>query len=171
MKIYRTLPKCLFAGAFALLLVTHLGAQTTQVQTNTLTSGWNLLAFQVIPSDPNPAAVFATLPNPNDFVAAWTFDNSTRQWTRYARPGTAESTNNAIVPMAPIVVGRAYWVYMSNPATWLLTGTPPAQVPAVQFTPGWNLVGIPIRGHHSYGVPDSCPSTFCEHNDEFSWGT
>jgi len=143
MESNRPLAKLLLAFSFAVLFAACVGAETMQVQTNTLASGWNLIAFQVLPPDPSPSAVFATLPNPNDFVAAWTFDNATRQWTRYARPGTAEASSNQVLPMAPISVGRAYWVYVGNPATWLVTGAPPAQTPAVQFTPGWNLVGIP----------------------------
>lgn len=147
MNINRILAQGLLAFV---LLSSRLVAQTTQFQTNSLASGWNLIAFQVIPPDANPASVFAPLGA--NFVAAWTYDNSFHQWTRYARPGTAEATNNTIMAMSDVELGRGYWVYMTAPATWVVSGQTPALTPGVSMTNGWNLVSIPTgRG----GLTDS----------------
>lgn len=150
METHRPRAEFLLIASLAVLLATHLGAQTTQVQTNALASGWNLIAFHVISPGANPAAVFDPLGA--NFVAAWTCDNSFHQWTRYARPGTAEAPNNAIVAMGDIEIGRGYWVYMNAPATWVFSGQTPALTPGVPMTNGWNLVSIPTgRG----GLADS----------------
>ena len=119
-----------------------LHAAADQTQTFDLDPGWNLITFQLSPSNPDPAVVFGALGN--DFRATWSFDNETRQWTRYARPGTPESTNNSIVAMGPVQIGRAYWVYMDAARDWVVTGAQPTTVPPLVFTNGWNLVGIPV---------------------------
>lgn len=132
-------------GACALLCLICPSAhgQSASTQTIPLVPGWNLISFQVTPSNSSPENVFGTLGT--DFVAAWSYDNSARHWTRYghASPGTAEATNNTIRPMAPISLGRAYWVYMNAFASWQISGIAPTQTPAVQFFKGWNAVGIP----------------------------
>lgn len=140
--------RLLLARALAVaLLLAAIPARITadqaapQVQTVQLDSGWNLVAFQVLPTDPAPEAVFGPLGT--DFVAAWTCDNSTRQWTRYARPGTPEAAHNPVAAIGTIQVGRAYWIYMYVPRSWQITGLPPTQAPPVDLRQGWNLIGIP----------------------------
>lgn len=113
----------------------------TNTQSIPLASGWNLIAFQVVPTDAAPASVFGLLSN--DFIAAWTVDNATKQWTRYARLGTAEATNNQVAAMDPVSVGRAYWVFMNPGGTLNITGSVPALTPSITLSNGWNAVGIP----------------------------
>jgi subtilisin-like proprotein convertase family protein len=133
--------KTFFSLVSGLLFAFPSFAQTTATQSIPLASGWNLLVLQIQPTNPNPASVFDSLGV--NFAAAWTFDNATRQWSRFARPGTMEATNNSIFSMAELQIGRGYWVYMNAPATWNLTGQIPAVSPPVLMTNGWNLVGIP----------------------------
>jgi hypothetical protein len=144
-RVYTTLyhlMKAIFSVILALcILPGSLCGQTNAPQSIPLASGWNLIAFQVIPTNPTPAAVFGTLGN--DFIAAWTVDNATKQWTRYARPGTAEANNNQIAPMAPVTVTNAYWVYMNLQRTWNISGAVPTITPSITLSNGWNAVGIP----------------------------
>ena len=126
----------------AFVLATGPGkAQAIETQTIPLASGWNLVALQVVPPDPSPAAVFGALES--HFERAWTYDNESKTWSTYARPGMEQSAHNNLVPMGNIEVGRAYWVYMNTQYTWALNGLAPQTVPALQFSNGWNLVGIP----------------------------
>src|SRR2546429_124734 len=123
------------------VLSASLSAQTNQTQTFHLDPGWNLIAFQVIPSDPSPAAVFGTLGNA--FERAWAYDNGAKVWSSYAQTGLEQSLHNEVLPMDNIQVGRAYWIYMDGQVNWIVTGSVPAITQAVTLTNGWNLVGIP----------------------------
>lgn len=113
----------------------------TKTQKINLSAGWNLVAFQVAPVDPAPAAVFAELGN--DFVAAWVFDNDTTYWYRYLRPDLQNDSENAIYSMGNLEIGMAYWIYMNTAVNWDLEGDEPDEAPMLYFEPGWNLVGFP----------------------------
>lgn len=125
-------------------------AETLQTQRFTsLSANWNLISFQVIPTNPSPAAVFGSLPG---FQVAWTFDASTNSWRRFVRTGdpVRDSVENSLpsVAITSIAVGKAYWVYLSAaPGSWNITGTAPADenFPELNFAPdAWNLIGIPV---------------------------
>jgi hypothetical protein len=119
-------------------------------QTFSLTAQWNLITFQVAPSNPEPAVVFSTLPG---FQAAWSYDTSHARWQRYIKPtGTTaqqanDTTANALIALPPIEPGRAYWVFISQSvSSWQVTGNVPlgAAFPSLDLKAGWNLFGIPI---------------------------
>jgi len=123
-------------------------ADTLQTQTIQLAPAWNLVAIQVAPADPRPAVVFGALGA--DFQAAWTYDSSTGSWQSYFRPGAPGAELNDVpagtltTPMAPIQVGRAYWVYANRQLSWTISGTVSAITPGVSFENGWNLIGVPV---------------------------
>ncbi|MBI1841567.1 MAG: proprotein convertase P-domain-containing protein [Verrucomicrobia bacterium] len=124
--------------AVTLLLAVH--GEGAQVQTLRLDPGWNMIAFQVVPTNPAPASVFGSLGNA--FERGFAYNNTAKSWTSYQRPSAAEA--NSIVPMDPITVGQAYWVYMNQAVpAWQVTGEPAAITPAVDFSQGWNLIGLP----------------------------
>ena len=113
-----------------------------QVQVFDLDPGWNLIAFQVLPSNRTPASVFASLRD--EFLAAWTFDNERGKWTHYKRLGTeGSSVDNLIAPIEEIQIGSAYWIYVIGQQSWEIVGTAPSLVPPVNLTQGWNLIGVP----------------------------
>lgn len=137
---------CLLAAV--ILLVLHcqtqkglVAAEPPPAQTIQLNAGWNLLSFQVLPTDPSPQSVFGSLGT--DFSAVWTFDNQLRRWTMYAREGLPEAEGMSVMPLSRLDIGKAYWVYMATARTWRLDGLPPTTVPAVDLTQGWNLIGVP----------------------------
>ncbi len=119
-------------------------------QTLTLASQWNLISFQVIPDNPDPQTLFATLPG---FQSAWTYDTATGFWRRYIKPAasgaqqTNDSTANVLLALGPIEVGRAYWIFV-NPAvpSWQVSGTAPRGplFRSVNLNAGWNMIGIPV---------------------------
>jgi hypothetical protein len=134
---------------FALFLAGSTSAVHAETQTFSLASQWNLIAFQVTPVNPDPAVVFGSL---TGFQSAWTYDNTTGLWRRYVKPvgtGTQQTndiTANQLFALPPIAPGRAYWVLMSQAASWQVTGTVPKGLsfPSLQLNPGWNMIGIPV---------------------------
>lgn len=133
----------------AVVLSSVTGTLRAATQTFNLAVQWNLIAFQVTPDNPDPAAVFSTLPG---FQAAWSYDAIQGIWQRYVKPsGTApqqtnDVTANGLVALPPIGPGRAYWVFTSQAATWQVNGTVPtgAGFPSLNLQAGWNMIGIPI---------------------------
>jgi len=144
-----------FIPAVRLLLIAALLVGTTGLlrgatQTFSLAAQWNLITFQVVPDNPDPAAVFSTLPG---FQAAWTYDASLALWQRHIKPAgsatqqTNDATANFLVALPPIEPGRAYWVFTSQAVpSWQVSGTPPQGplFPNLDLQPGWNLIGIPV---------------------------
>src|SRR5712692_6553315 len=82
-------------------------AQIPLPQTNQLEFGRNLIAFQVLRTNPSPAAVFGS----NIFRAVWRYENATVQWHQFGRSSPAQQEQNQIVRMGNIELGRAYWAY------------------------------------------------------------
>ena len=126
------------------LLPTFAAAEPAQTQIIKLDPGWNLVAFQVLPLDANPAAVFSALSD--NFVAAWTVsrDATATHWLTFARPGSKAPEANGAAILGPIEIGRAYWIYVNQAVpAWQIIGTAPAQVPPVDLFNGWNLISVP----------------------------
>jgi hypothetical protein len=75
MKTSRQL-RLLVAGILFVGMAFSLRAET---QTFSLAAQWNLVTFQVTPTNANPEALFSTLPG---FQSAWTYDASSGLWLR-----------------------------------------------------------------------------------------
>ena len=115
-------------------------SQASQTQSIRLDPGWNLVSFQVVPPDASPAVVFGTLGTA--FERAFAYSNPTKAWTSFSRAGATDA--NRINPMSSLDVGQAYWVFMNQVVPqWQIIGDPPAITPAINFSQGWNLVGLP----------------------------
>jgi hypothetical protein len=126
------------------------GVLQAATQTFNLAAQWNLITFQVIPVNPDPEAVFSTLPG---FQAAWTYDATLAIWQRHIKPAgtpaqqTNDATANALIDLPPIEPGRAYWVFTSQAVpSWQVTGTIPIgqAFRSIDLKAGWNLIGIPV---------------------------
>src|SRR5436190_9188456 len=139
--------RSLILGALLLCLAPTLAAET---QTFSLAAQWNLITFQLTPSNPNPEALFSTLPG---FQSAWTYEVGTGLWRRYVRltGSPTQQTNDAVAnqlfALPAIEPGRAYWIQMANAVpSWAVPGTVPqgAAFPSLNLDPGWNLIGVPV---------------------------
>jgi hypothetical protein len=124
-----------------LALCTAVGQSHQDVQIIRLEPGWNLIAFQTRPANPDPNAVFDT----NLFSTVMTYDNATRVWSHFGRTPPASPEHNLLRPMASVELGRAYWVFFDRPTAtnWQIVGFTLAQAVKLDFRQGWNLVGIP----------------------------
>jgi hypothetical protein len=129
----------LCAAFFAAVIGTAALADT---QTLSLNPGWNLIALQVAPTNPAPSAVFGGLGAA--FDRAFAYDASTGTWSTYAAAPAAGET--ATMPqLPPVKPGSAYWVHMNQAVpAWTVAGTNPLNTPPVNFSPGWNLIGVPV---------------------------
>lgn len=123
---------------------TSLSAQSTGIQTNQIVLGWNLISFELIPTNPAPWAVFDT----NIFKSVFTYDNASGQWSQYGRPTASKPEQNQMMPMGNVELGRAYWVYYDAgfATNWLIRGILPNTKYTLNFGSGWNLIGVPAGG-------------------------
>jgi subtilisin-like proprotein convertase family protein len=110
-----------------------------QTQTFRLDAGWNLIAFQVVPTNASPSAVFGSLGGAFDRV--FSYDSSSKSWSSFGA-----ATNAAgLLALGPVAPGRGYWIHMAQAVpAWNVIGEPPTLVPAVSFSPGWNMIGVPV---------------------------
>lgn len=133
------------------LIVVRAGVgASAATQSFNMSSQWNLIAFQLVPDNPDPAAVFSTLPG---FQAVWSYDASLSVWQRHVKPSgsSAQQANdtlaNALLSLPPIEPGRAYWVFTSQATpVWQVSGTVPLGLDfhGLDLEPGWNMIGIPV---------------------------
>jgi hypothetical protein len=144
---FASCPKVLLLALFVCVMP---GLSRAATQAFNLAAQWNLITFQLVPDNPDPAAVFSSL---SGFQAAWTYNSSLGTWQRYTKPtGTsAQQTNdltaNAVLALPPIQPGKAYWVFLSQSVpNWQVSGTVPtgSTFPSLDLKPGWNLIGIPV---------------------------
>lgn len=142
------------------VLAVSLAGASAETQSFSIASQWNLITFQVLPTDPSPEAVFGTLPG---FQAAWTYDAVTGLWLRYVKPaGTAaqqanDATANSLIALPSIEPGRAYWVFANQSVpSWRVNGMLPQGpvFPSLNFQAGWNLFGVPLG---STGISNAEP--------------
>jgi len=132
------------------LVVGISGSLHGATQTFNLAAQWNLISFQLVPENPDPQAVFSSLPG---FQAAWSYVASLALWQRHIKPTgttvqqTNDTTANTLIALPPIEPGRAYWVFTSQAVpAWQVTGSIPfgAAFPSLDLKTGWNLIGIPF---------------------------
>ncbi len=113
------------------LAVWAVAAQPTQTQIVPLTTGWNLISFQV--GGPLTAEQFSANLQTNGLLQIWGYDAASRTWQFYK--SNTLSTLNQLLP------GRGYWVQVTRPNALILNGS--VWSGSISLVPGWNLVGFP----------------------------
>ena len=104
-------------------------------QTVMLKTGFNLVGFRVVPTDPNPVAVFA--PIDPVFVAAYDFNNCTT--FRFYKKGIP------IVTLPGIDAIHGYWVEVTADTSLTITGSIVPYPVSIPMCLGFNLIGYPSR--------------------------
>jgi hypothetical protein len=99
--------------------------------------GWNLIALPRVPSDPSPAAVFASITGKYDL--AYTFDacDTADPWKRFD-PAAPPQAND----LTTMTDRRGYWVRMTQPTVLTLAGSQSLST-TISLCVGWNLIGYP----------------------------
>lgn len=110
----------------------HIWAQPSHTQIIPLTTGWNLVSFQV--GGPLTISDFMSHLQTNGLLAIYTMDPGSKSWF-FWKSNAPLSTLDTLYPQ------RGYWVQISRPNSLTLTG--PISNHTNQLSPGWNLVGFP----------------------------
>ncbi|SPE56909.1 exported hypothetical protein [Verrucomicrobia bacterium] len=115
------------------------GAQTSQIQSIPLYTGWNLISFQVNSSGFTPADIISALGSDSGaLIAIWAYDAASANWQVFQPTNTLSPVVATLPRLYP---GQGYWIKVSKGTTLQLTGTPWNGV--TTLVPGWNLVGFP----------------------------
>ncbi|MBI2913860.1 MAG: CSLREA domain-containing protein, partial [Chloroflexi bacterium] len=127
----------LVAAALLVILPGSRGAAEQQSSDISLAQGWNLVSLPLVPADPAPSAVLASIAA--KLNSAWAYDSSqpANPWLSYD-PDVPASLNT----LTAIDVKMGLWLNMKQAATLAVTGSQPGttQIPIAQ---GWNFIGYP----------------------------
>ena len=115
----------------------HMAKPSASSASIPLRQGWNLVASPLIPDDPAPTAVFASIAGQYERVYAYDACDAVDPWKEY-NPDAPPFTND----LSSIGVERGLWIKAASDTVLTITGTPPAQV-GIPLCVGQNLVGYP----------------------------
>jgi VCBS repeat-containing protein len=115
-----------------------------------LVPGWNLVSFNVHPSDTDIADVLAPISGQYSLVYAWV-NGAWQHYDPQAYPNTLAALDETM----------GFWIYMNQAATLTVTGTTP--VPSgIGLNAGWNLVSFPGA------TSEALPGAFTNHGVDLS---
>ena len=115
-----------------------------------LRQGWNLVASPLIPDNPAPAAILASIAGQYETVYAYDGCDAADPWKIYD-PNAPSFAND----LSSIGVERGLWIKATSDTLLTVTGTPPAQ-PGIPLCAGQNLIGYPSS--ESVLLPDALAS-------------
>ena len=101
--------------------------------TLSLTQGWNMISFPVLPDNASPDAIFS------GYYALYTWDAENKRYVVYADRG------DFVEPDPPIEAGVGYWAYVLENENLNLLGDPVKRL-TLSLRQGWYLIGTPYGG-------------------------
>ena len=108
-----------------------------------LAAGWNLISLPLVPADPSPAVVLASVAG--KLNSAWAYQAASSQ-AGGAAAATWLSYDPAVPPflntLTAIDVTMGVWVNMKQAATLSFSGTQPGTT-QIAISQGWNFIGYP----------------------------
>jgi hypothetical protein len=104
-----------------------------------LALGWNLIALPFVPTDPSPAAVFASIAGQYDLVFAYAGCDTADPWKKYD-PIAPPFVND----LTAVTVGQGVWVRATAAVTLRVAGRLPGTT-TIPLCLGWNLIGYPSQ--------------------------
>ena len=112
-----------------------------------LDQGWNLVALPLIPADPSPDAIFASIAGQYSAVFAYNACDSIDPWKRFD-PNAPSFVND----LTTISIGQGLWIQATADTIATITGRVPRSV-SIPLCTGMNLIGYPART--SVPLPDA----------------
>ena len=114
---------------------------TAATSSVSVVSGWNLVSFNVHPSNTAMPTVLSSVSGNYTLVYAW--NASSGSWLKYDT--SAPSYANTLTALDETM---GFWIDMNSSGTLTVTGTLPntggsAGASALSLSSGWNLVGFP----------------------------
>jgi hypothetical protein len=104
-----------------------------------LVAGWNLVSFNLIPTDTAVASVLSSVAGKYDLVYAWNSAVSSNNWLK--------ADDNPLSPdtLTHLDHRMGFWIHMTEAATLVAQGSLPDTTNIQLNTEGggWNLVGYP----------------------------
>jgi len=136
-----------FRGIWGNALITYtvpedVGLSEVKSPAPMLLEGWNMISFQLEPSDTATDEVLA--PIWDKFVSIWEYDTQLDTWFRYDREGPSFLNN-----LFDLHAGKGYWLVLSGDTSLRIKGQISDE--PVTLYQGWNLVGY--HSMESWGVP------------------
>jgi len=105
---------------------------STQSESYILEAGWNLVSFNVTPSDPRIDLALSSIGGSYTIVRGY----SSNDFHTYVP--TLPFEWNDLTSVSPL---SAYWIHMSRPDTLSVAGTPTSPSTPIHLESGWNLAG------------------------------
>ena len=105
---------------------------SAQSESYILEAGWNLVSFNVTPSDPRIDLALSSIGGSYTIVRGY----SSSDFHTYVP--TLPFEWNDLTSVSPL---SAYWIYMSRPDTLSVAGTPTSPSTPIHLESGWNLAG------------------------------
>ena len=115
-----------------------------------LDQGWNLVALPLIPANPSPGAIFASIAGQYSAVFAYNACDSFDPWKRFD-PNAPAFVND----LTTISIGQGLWIQATADTTVTITGSMPGGV-SIPLCTGMNLFGYPAKT--SVPLPDALAS-------------
>ncbi len=136
-----------FRGISGNALITYtvpedVGLSEVKTPAPMLLEGWNMISFQLEPSDTSTDEVLA--PIWDKFVSIWEYDTQLDKWFRYDRDGPSFLNN-----LFDLHAGKGYWLVLSGDSSLRIKGQ--ISDDPVPLRQGWNLVGY--HSLESWGIP------------------
>jgi len=113
-----------------------------------LVAGWNLVSFNLMPTDTAIATVLSSIAGNYDLVYVW--DAQASNWLKYA-PNVGYGDT-----LTELDQTNGFWIRMTAADALVVSGTIPSTTDIPLFT-GWNMVGYPSAD------PLTLPGAFSEH--------
>ena len=152
--------------------VTITVTSTVPVHSIPLVVGWNLVSFNLQPTDPAIATVLTSIAGNYDLVYAWDASLINNNWLRYDPNGVPGL--NTLTTMA---ANHGYWIRMTSADVLEVVGTTPSTTHIDLYIAGggWNLVAYPSATTRplpdalsNYGVDDATLLIFAFHATDTS---
>jgi PKD repeat protein len=115
--------------------------EVTVTHTISLVAGWNLVSFNVHPTDTNIAAVLSSIAGNYNLVYAWDATVGSNNWKKYAPPPAPPYSNT----LESLDETMGFWIYMTEADTLEVVGSVPTTTNIILSVNagGWNLVAYP----------------------------